>query len=158
VAFCKVPPEMKQKNQENVMRNLLLLLSLTVAAPAFAGPVLKTNKATPAKSGNGFVYESLTKVGDKYLITWPRVKVGGEIAYIDITSGNVNWDERGNALCKAFGYRSGTVSSTVIVDENIVRLDEQGSVDQFSFGYGQVHVAYGAACSNAPGKNEPRNY
>lgn len=139
------------------MRNLLMLLSLTIAAPAFAGPA-SSSKTTPSKSGNGFVYESLTKVGDKYLIVWPRVKVGNELAYIDVTSGNVNWDERGNALCKAFGYRSGKVSTVAVNDSNYVVLDRNGSVADFAFGYGTLHVAYGAACSNSPSENEPRNY
>jgi hypothetical protein len=139
------------------MRNLLLLLSLVATAPAFAAPV-SPNKATPSKLGNGFVYESLTKVGDKAIVVWPRVKVGGELAYVNRNSGSLYYQDLGHAICKAYGYRSGNATYVVVTDANYVKLEKDGSVNDFGFGFGQYSAAYSVTCSNAPAYGEPVNY
>jgi hypothetical protein len=138
------------------MRNLLLLLSLVATAPAFAAKA-STNKATPSKLGNGFVCESLTKVGDKAIVVWPRVKVGGELAYVNRNSG-FSYQDLGHAICKAYGYRSGNATYVVVNDANYVTLEKDGSVSYFGFGFGQYSAAYSVTCSNAPADGEPVNY
>jgi len=137
------------------MKKLLLLLGFVAAAPAFATSA-PTSKGLPSKLGNGFVYESLTKVGDKAIIKWPRVKVGSEYAFIHYKSAYSR--DQGNAICKSYGYRSGNASWVVVNDDNFVALDMNGSVSEFAFGFGEYSAAYSVTCSNAPGDDEPRNY
>lgn len=137
------------------MKSLLVILSLLIAAPAFAGPA-SPKKSTPSKQGNGFVYESLTKIGDKAIIKWPRVNIGGELAYIHYETSNSR--DQGDAICRAYGYRSGVARWSVVSDANYVRLERSGSVEDFAFGSEQYSAAYSVTCSDAPSADEPRNY
>jgi len=137
------------------MRKILVLLSLVVAVPAFAVSA-PSSKSIPSKLGNGFVYESLTKVGDKAIVKWPRVKVGGEYAYVHYKSASQR--DQGDAICKSYGYRSGKASWVVVTDANFVALERDGSVNEFDFGFGDYSAAYSVTCSNAPAEGEPVNY
>ncbi|MNK80065.1 hypothetical protein D3C87_997630 [compost metagenome] len=136
------------------MKKLVLLLSLVTAAPAFAATA-PSSKSIPSKRGNGFVYESLTKVGDKAIIKWPRVKVGGEYAYINYKSAYQR--DQGDAICKSYGYRSGKATWAVVTNSNFVAVDRDGAVEEFDFG-GQYSAAYSVTCSNAPAEGDPVNY
>ena len=139
------------------MKKLLLLLSFVAAAPAFAGTAV-SKKVTPSKLGNGFVYDSLTKVGDKYIITWPRVRVGNDLAFININASGLRWASEGDAVCKAYGYRSGKSSTELVGASNFVTLDVEGSVQSFESKSDSYLAVFSVTCSDTPSENEPQNY